>query len=92
MSKKTNDDLENIEIIGDGDDDLSDVKRQLKKLKKESEDLDEGEEEVNMIEEDEPENETAEDIVINEENTLPFSSEEKYYKSFEKFLSENQEE
>lgn len=87
MGKKNNDnDLDNIEIIGDSGDDLSDVKRQLKKLKKESEDLDEGNE---LIMDDEESDIVAnEDIVINEENSLPFNDESKYYESLEKFNKE----
>jgi len=95
MSKKANDnDLDNIEIIGDSGDDLADVKRQLKKLKKESEDMDEEENEVSLIEEDEAESDAmaSEDIVINEDNSLPFNEEERYYKSLEKFLKETKEE
>jgi hypothetical protein len=95
MGKKiTDSDLDNIEIIGDSGDDLSDVKRQLKKLKKESEDLDEEGEEVGVIEEDDndAENIVNDDIVINEENSLPFNDEDRYYKSLDKFLKENPKE
>jgi len=88
MSKKINDnDLDNNDIIGDSGDDLSDVKQRLQQLKKESNDSDE--EEVEIFEDTESENEVAEDIVINEENSLPFANEDKYYKSLEKFLKEN---
>lgn len=95
MGKKiTDSDLDNIEIIGDSGDDLSDVKRQLKKLKKESEDLDEEGEEVGVIEDDDSDTENIvnDDIVINEENSLPFNDEDRYYKSLDKFLKENPKE
>lgn len=90
MGKKNTEDLDNIEIIGDSGDDLSDVKRQLKKLKKESEDLDEDDGDANVIEDDDTDTETAvsEDIVINEDNSLPFNDEDRYYKSLEKFLKD----
>jgi hypothetical protein len=91
MSKKNTEDLDNIEIIGDSGDDLSDVKRQLKKLKKESEDLDEEDGDLLTVEEDDNDAEMAvsEDIVINEDNSLPFNDEERYYKSLEKFLKDD---
>lgn len=95
MSKKVNDsELDNIEIIGDSGDDLSDVKRQLKKLKKESEDMDEEDSEMSIIEEDDTDGEAmaSEDIVINEDNSLPFNEEERYYKSLDKFLKDTKEE
>lgn len=91
MGKKNNDnDLDNIEIIGDSGDDLSDVKRQLKKLKKESEDLDEDDRDTGTIEDDDSDIEAAvsEDIVINEDNSLPFNDEDRYYKSLENFLKD----
>ena len=91
MSKKNTEDLDNIEVIGDSGDDLSDVKRQLKKLKKESEDLDEEDGDLLTVEEDDNDAEMAvsEDIVINEDNSLPFNDEERYYKSLEKFLKDD---
>jgi len=95
MGKKiTDSDLDNIEIIGDSGDDLSDVKRQLKKLKKESEDLDEDDGALEIIEDDDSEGDVvaSEDIVINEENSLPFNDEDRYYKSLDKFLKENPKE
>ena len=91
MGKKNNDsDLDNIEIIGDSGDDLSDVKRQLKKLKKESEDLDEDGE--LMMDDDESDIGANEDIIINEENSLPFNDENRYYESLDKFNKENPKE
>ncbi|MDD3156401.1 MAG: hypothetical protein PHP14_03285 [Candidatus Pacebacteria bacterium] len=88
MSKKQKDDLDNIDIIGDSGDDLSDVKDQLKKLKKQSEDLDEDV----VMDSDDPDPVANEDIIINEENTIPFNDENRYYKSYEKFLKDQPEE
>ncbi|MFA5229873.1 MAG: hypothetical protein WC422_00080 [Candidatus Paceibacterota bacterium] len=91
MGKKNTEELDNIEIIGDSGDDLADVKRQLKKLKKESEDSDEEDSDIGTIEDDDADVEAAvsEDIVINEDNSLPFNEEERYYKSLEKFLKDD---
>jgi len=91
MGKKNTEELDNIEIIGDSGDDLADVKRQLKKLKKESEDSDDEDSDIGTIEDDDADVEAAvsEDIVINEDNSLPFNEEERYYKSLEKFLKDD---
>jgi hypothetical protein len=94
MAKKIQDDgIDNIEIIGDiSGDDLTDVKKQLTKLKKESEDADDVDDgDMAIIGEDDDDEKASVDsdeIVVNEEFSSPFAEEDKYYKSFEKFLKE----
>jgi hypothetical protein len=98
MAKKIQDDgIDNIEIVGDiSGDDLTDVKTQLKKLKKESEDADDEDDGEMAITTDDSEDDDkasvdSDEIVINEEYSSPFADEDKYYKSFEKFLKEKED-
>ncbi len=97
MAKKIQDDgIDNIEIVGDiSGDDLTDVKTQLKKLKKESEDADDEDDgEMTIGTEDDDDDKASVDsdeIVVNEEFSAPFADEDKYYKSFEKFLKEKED-
>jgi len=97
MAKKIQDDgIDNIEIVGDiSGDDLTDVKKQLTKLKKESEDAEDGDDgEMAIITDEDDEDKVSVDsdeIVVNEEFSAPFADEDKYYKSFEKFLKEKED-
>ncbi len=96
MAKKTKEELNDENgLVGDGlADDLSDVKKQLKKLQKDSVDPDE-EEGGSMIFEDDNSAEVSEavseDIVIHEEYSLAFNDEDKYYKSLSKLKKERKD-
>jgi hypothetical protein len=96
MAKKIKEELNDENgLAGDGlADDLSDVKKQLKKLQKDSADPDE-EEGSSMIFEDDNSAEiseaVSEDIVIHEEYSLPFNDEDKYYKSLTKLKKERKD-
>jgi maltodextrin utilization protein YvdJ len=96
MAKKIKEELNDENgLVGDNlADDLSDVKKQLKKLQKDSADPDEDEGSAMAFEEDnsaEVSEAVSEDIVIHEEYSLPFNDEDKYYKSLSKLKKEQQD-
>lgn len=96
MAKKIKEELSDDNVlVGDNlADDLSDVKKQLKKLQKDSADPDEDEGSTMVFEEDnsaEVSEAVSEDIVIHEEYSLPFNDEDKYYKSLSKLKKEQQD-
>ncbi len=90
MSKRKKEELnDDIGLISDtSGDDLSDVKKQLKKLQKDSADPDEDESGAVVFEdgnETEVSEAVSEDIVVHEEFAGDFLEEDKYYKALDKF-------